>query len=524
VTRLRRIALAAILGLTALCAASTASTASTAIPPLVVAIPGPLTGCNALAPSLNESSQVLLDLTRPSAFTTSVQGSLRGEGGAIAAAELANLGPQVVTYSLDTSLHWSDGHPFSAADLIAWWRRGRVASTVTSVGYRDITSMVSSHDGSVVTATFAEPFSAWPLLFRDIEEAGVKSTSCAVRGLLARPSLGPYRFVSLTSSRAVLVSNPSWTASFNRLPRIIVTTSKTTPTSHGLYVTYRPNISTGLLSDLSRNPSISSHIGASDRIEELQYSLRRPLTGTVALRNAWSTLVDRLALIRTLYGGITLAPLPSASLLFSQNEFGTTTTPTTTAVSGQCFRCADAALRASGLTKHARHWQWRGKPVVLHLCRGPSVTDRQTASTIAAQWGAQGIAVALSIAPSEVAASAAAERGRVDVAVFERPVGAHPWLASTGGLGLTEADGFSVGRALPSVRDATQLALSDFNPITAATKWAVVDALIRQSGVLYPLFTPPSVTAWSTDVQNISPSLSELGLIDQVTNWGASTG
>ena len=521
-TRLPRIALVAIFG--ALPFAALAS-ASPRVAPLVIAVPGPLTGCDALHPNVSESNQLLLDLTRPSAFVTSVQGSLRGEGGAILSAELASLNPQVVTYSLDTSLRWSNGRHFSSADLIAWWRRGRSADTVQSAGYRDITSMVASNKGSVVTATFATPFAAWPLLFRDVGQSHAAALTCSLSQLLHEPSLGPYRLESLTSNHAVLVSNARWTASFNRLPRVVLTTSEVVPTEPGVYAAYYPSISAALLNTLSNHPTFASHIGATDAIEELQFAPHRPLTNTASLRHAWSDFIDRTSLLRSLYGDITLTPLAATSTLFAQNEFGSALTTTTTADSGgACLSCARGLLKAAGLDEQAGRWYERGQQVSLTLVVGPSATDASTATRIATQWRHYGLRVNITTTKTEQAASHAVATNGADVAVFERPVGVSPWLASSGALRMRQSDAYSLGVAVPSVITADAAALADFNPVTAAAKWSVVDQALRDTGYIFPLFTPPSVTAWTTNVQNIAPSLSELGLLDQITNWGTTQG
>ena len=521
-SRFPKIAFAAIFGVLSF---TSLSSASPRMSPLVVAIPGPLSGCDALHPNLSESNQLLLDLTRPSAFVTSVQGSFRGEGGAILSAELASLNPQVVTYSLDTALRWSNGRRFSSADLIAWWHHGRSAATVQSEGYRDITSMTTSNNGSVVTATFASPFSAWPLLFRDVEQSHVTAHSCSLTQLLREPSLGPYRLESLSSNHAVLVSNTHWTASSNRLPRVVVTTSQVTPNEPAVYAAYYPVISASLLNTLSNHPTFASHIGATDVIEELQYAPHRALTDTATLRHAWSDFIDRTALLRSLYGDITLTPLAATSTLFAQNEFGSALTTTTSPNSGvACLSCAHALLRAAGFEERAGQWQLHGRGVSLVLVRGPSGTDGRTAARLVTQWRHRGLRVTVATMKTEEAASRTVATNQADVAVFERPVGVSPWLASTGALGLRQSDAFSLGVTVPGVITADAAALADFNPVTAAAKWSVVDQAFRASGYIFPLFTPPSVTAWTTNVQNIAPSLSELGLLDQITNWGTSSG
>ncbi len=521
-SRLFRVALVAILGLLSV---NTSSGALTTAPLLVISLPGPFLGCSALQPSLSESDQAILDLTRPSAFVTSVQGALRGEAGAVQSAELVSLSPQVVTYTLDTSLRWSNGRHFGASDLMAWWRRAKSAKTVTAIGYQDISSMVSSDAGAVVTATFKTPFSAWALLFRDIEQvSNAQSLPCSRRALLARPSLGPYRLVSLTSSQALLRSNPNWTASFNRLPTVTLTSQSVLPKKHSLFVGYYPTISSSLIAAISQVPILSSHIGATDAIEEIQYSLHRSATQTSALRRAWSFLIDRSTLLRTLYGGITLTPTVATSTLFAQNEFGLQTSAPSSKATGRCISCATSLLNRAGIHHVHGTWMANGDPVHLSIVRGPSSTDRQTADALARQWRSNGLKVGITTASTHESASAEVARGSYDVAVFTRPVGANPWMASTAALGSAQSDSYSVGQGIASVKEAQQRALADFNPVTAAVKWQAVDEALQSTGDVWPLFTPPSLTAWSTSVENIAPSLSLLGLVDQVANWGSSKG
>jgi len=514
-----RVALAAILGSLSL---STPSGASTPLPTLTVAIPGQFTGCDALHPLLSPSDQALLDLTRPSAFLTSVQGNLRGEGGAIVSAELSSLDPQIVTYTLDTSLHWTNGRHFGASDLITWWHEAVRSRTVAAVGYRDITSLSPSANGAVVSATFRTPFAAWPLLFRDIEQGLPPGANCSLHALLAQPSLGPYRLVSLTATRAVLRSNPVWTASYNRLPAITLTTSTALPPAHALFASYYPELSTSLVASVSQRPSLASHIGATDVIEELQYAMHRPLTRSAALRRAWSHVIDKAALLRSLYGAITFTPLVATSRLFAQNEFGAPVQGETTHASAPCLPCAVGMLQHAGLERLRGRWRLQGRNAGITVARGPSAADRQTSAVVAAQWRRFGLDVRIVRAGSEAAASAMAAEGRVDVAVISRPVGANPWVASTGALGIWSPESFSLGSSLPAVQQAVQVALADFNPVTASAKWQIVDDALAASGAIEPLFTPPSLTAWSTNVTNLAPSLSLLGFIDQVANWGTT--
>jgi len=497
---------------------------------LVVSVPGPITGCSALSPSLNASSQAVLDLTLPSAFVTSSKDVPRGANGVIASAELVSLKPMTVTYTIDPKAHWSDGHPFSTSDLIAWWHKAAEANSVLSAGYRDIISMTPSANGSQVVAVFRSPFAPWNTLFRDVEERGVATASCALSTLRARPSLGPYLVATASPSSVTLVTNPSWRYSFNRFSRVVVTASSAIPRVTVPFVAYVAAATKSSVDDLAKHALVEGHIGATDSVVELQFAPHRPLTSSVALRSAWSWLLDRKKLLKTLFGSFTLTPSVAPSLLWGQNQqnapqsprvIETDQTPSTPVY--DCLACAERLLTQNGFAfSNGSRLTRAGASPLFTVVRGPSAIDAATAQAVKAQWASFGVTVKLSRASSDQAASFAVAHDHVDVAVIARPMGMSPWFAATSFLGLSSPDAFATGETVPGERALVGQALENFNPVTATSTWLAIDQMDMSTYLVRPLFTPPSLTELSPAITNEAISLSLLGLVDQVTTWGVA--
>src|SRR5580698_8373685 len=197
-----------------------------------VSLPGPFNGCTFLDPGATPTTDAINDLLVPSAFLTTSAGSLSGENGPIASAELTSLTPETVKYTITPNEKWSNGTLFNGDDLLGWWLRAKSLRTVLSDGYRDIKTLTVSKDADVVTAVFATPYADWNLLFRDVEALGTQG-GCALASLLARPSLGPYAVTSATPNRVVLTMNRHWPVDTDRFGRIVITDAGSMPTSSG---------------------------------------------------------------------------------------------------------------------------------------------------------------------------------------------------------------------------------------------------------------------------------------------------
>ncbi len=514
----------------ALPASSTNENAAT----LNLSLPGPFNGCSYLSAQATPTTDALLDLTQPSAFITNFNGTLVGEGGAISSAELTSLSPETVRYTIGANQYWSDKLWFNGQDLVAWWHQARTLASVTSDGYRAIKSLSVSANQLTVTAVFAKPYADWDLLFRDMDEVGAP-LSCSLSNLLERASLGPYEVSSATTSRVVLVMNPTWPNDPNRFGRIVVTDSQHYPTSASeAYLDYTLAVSPATLVALSTHPTLDTHIGSSSNIEELTFSPKSPLGEQLFMREALSWSIERQTLIDKEFGAVTFSPSVAASSLYSQgqaqypggsgtNPVGQATTTTTSPTPGgtaDCVSCAVAILKENGFVKSPKGWlSDAGVALVVHLAIGPSDLDESVAQIVTSDWASIGVKTRVVVEPSEVAAASAAALGRADVALFARPTTTTPAYAARSWAGPAYPDTYPSGVRLPEVTTYFDEASAIFNPVTASTTWLKLDQLIMSDYWVRPLFTAPSLVVWANALAPVDSSFTLPGLIDQVPAW-----
>jgi len=503
--------------------ASYASASSQSGLTVTIAVPGPISGCSALQPNPSDASVALQDLILPSAFVSDPNGQPIGTGGAIATAELVSDKPHRVLYSLAPSLAWSNGRQFSASDLINWWQRGRASTSIFRSGYRDITSMKVSADGQTVLATFARPYAPWRDLFRDVRYRSSSNGNCDLSALQREPSLGPYRLVSATPTRAVLVSNPNWSVNFNRIGRVILTTSTSLTSIPSNYAAFVTSVNRFRVNAVAQIPLLRSKFSSNDSIEEIQFAPHRSLVGSSALRRAWSELINRAFLITHLFDNTTLGTSAAQSNLFAAGEPGyPLPIPGQHQGIADCAGCAMKELRRLGFATGASVMQ-RGKPVALTIVSGPSEIDVATARLIQGQWRRHGVMSTLAVLSSDDAASAVVASNGADAAVVNRSVGNSAYIPAMSFTKDGSQADFGSGAVIPGLRSLASAAMGVFNPETSYAKWLLVDQAIATTSLVRPLFSPPVLDVWSASVENVRPSFSLEGFVDQVTNWGIST-
>lgn len=505
---------------------------------LLLSLPGPFNGCTFLGPNANPTSDAVLDLVRPSAFQSTVSGTLVGSQGSIASAELTSLSPETVVYTIAPNQRWSDHRPFDGRDLIAWWRRARSIPSVLGDGYRAIKSMKLTNKALTVTATFSQPYSDWNLLFRDVESRLARG-GCTFGDLLSRPSLGPYRLVSANASTMVLVMNRAWSASTSRFGRIVVRANTPMPANvNAPFARYTLTVNRAQVEALSAHPSVLSHIGSASSIEELFFNAHRPLTSALAVREALSWSLNRLAMISQLWGQVTFSPSPGASALYSQgspfypgspgqapSESSTTTTtipatPSSPISLADCAPCAVRALRNAGYARGRLGWVTpQGRSLSIRLVRGPSALDSATAASIVRAWAKLGIATYVVTAPSEAAAALTLAFNDADVALFDRPTNSAPSFSASSWSGPPYADSFPSGLRLKVLNQLYATAMDTFNPVTARATWSTYDQTLLNAFWVRPLFTPPSLVEWSPQLQGVLGAVSVPGFVDEVPTW-----
>lgn len=509
---------------------------------LFISVPGPFTGCTFLDPSATPTSNAVLDLIRPSAFLTSGGGTLVGEAGPIASAELTSLQPETVVYTLAPGLTWSNGLVFSGRDLVAWWRHARSLASVQSDGYRAVTSLTLGKRNLSVTAVFARPYADWNLLFRDVEARGAHP-GCALSNLVTRPSLGPYTVVSARPTRIVLAMDAQWPNDFNRFGRIVLSTNDALPANVATpFANYSLAVNRGQLQALSAHPSVLSHIGQASSIEEVTFAPGQPLTRRLRMREALSWSLNRQSLLNELWGAVTFSPSVAASAIFSQGQSAypgvsgsgpaaQSTPPTTTLAPGSgptglsdCLACAYDVLKVGHYHRTRDGWRnARGGLLTFTAAVGPSAIDHATAVFVMRQWRHAGIGTRAVTARSDAQAATLAANNRVDVAIYARPTLPAAEYAARSWSGPAYFDTYPGGERSTGVNALFQQASANFNPVSANTSWLALDQMVQTSFWVRPLFTAPSLVEWSGGVTGINNCLSVAGFLDQVTSWSTTT-
>ena len=532
-----------VIGTLVLVAAALPSSYATAASPtptndnsrtLMVSLPGPFNGCSYLDPGATPTTNAILDLTQPSAFVTGVNGTLIGEGGAIATAELTSLAPETVRYTIAPLQLWSSGPVFNGADLVHWWQRAKNLASVVSDGYRAIKTLTVSSHGLVVTAVFARPYADWNVLFRDVQIVGA-TKGCAISNLWRRPSLGPYHVTAATPSRVVLRMNPHWPLDISRIGRIVITRSTTLPAKlTALYAAFTPTITSAQLQLVSAHPTLTSRISSSNAIEELTFSPRSTWTAMLAVRRALSWSIDRQILVDRLFSAETFSTSVAASAIFSQGQSqypgpsgsGPTGQTTTTVVGSpanglnDCRSCAIDVLKQRGFRRTASGWVGLNHRLLsIRLGVGPSALDHSVAKFVLRSWEEIGIRTRLTNESSDAVAANAAATNHIDVAIFARPTSSTPSYAARSWAGPPYPDTYPSGVRLPSVASLFNQASAVFNPVTAAATWLNLDQIIMSDYWVRPLFTPPSFLVWSSNLATVENSLSVVGFVDQIPTW-----
>ena len=505
---------------------------------LTVSLPGPFNGCSVLDPGATATTGAVLDLLVPSAFQTNQNGQLMGAGGPISSAELTSLSPETVVYTIAPHQLWSNGLTFNGSDLVAWWQWARSLPSVLSDGYRDIQSLSVGSNGLTVTAIFATPDASWNLLFRDVEARGV-TRGCAVSNLVTRPSLGPYTVVSASASRVVLAKSKAWPGAPARFGRVVLVDSGALPRSQAaFFANYLTTVGRAQIQALSAHQWVASHLGTTSDVEVVAFSPTRPLTRTLAMRQALSWSIERQSLINSVWGSITFAPAVAASAVYSQGENaypgggGTTpTTPTTVAGSttptqnglADCRTCALDALAAAGWHRTATGWVDAAKTKLrLAIVAGPTQTDHSTATAIASQWASVGIGTSVTRARSDVLAAATVAEGHADVAVYDKPTGDAPSVSARSWAGAPYPDTYLSGFRSATVTALFAQAQANFNATAATATWLSLDQAVMSAYWVRPLFTSPSLVEWSNSLVGVTGAISESGFTDELTGWNSA--
>jgi peptide/nickel transport system substrate-binding protein len=525
--------------------AATSAHATAAEPPattLTVAIPGPFGGCDPASPTTTPSTDAVLSLVLPSAFTEGPLAVPVGDTSVIAQAEVVNLSPQTVVYTIAPGVRWPSGAAFSPADLVRTWEQRRADRVVGDLGYREIASVTPTAMGTGVTVVFTTPYSDWESLFNLVVPAGTHGARCALPTAALDPSIGPYELVSASHREISLVVNPAWTGAPPAYTAVHLTTDPGTPSAPSAppRTVFLAAPSTAQLQAVTSTGAYTSHLEHSTTVVSLDFAVRGAGALSPMVRGAVARFVDRGAILDGLATPIDYTTTAGVSHLLGQGQQGylglpgtpvVDDAPPTTVIPGASgadaygegpnIAQADAMLVAAGYAKSRSGWLTPGRSRFSMCMAVPDAPAalHAAAAIVAAQLERQGIVVTLRATPTSLAAVATLRGGSCTTALVSRTgdgfithSGAN-WLAPAAPIAT---DLSWTGVDDPVVTTNALAAAGMLNPIEAQPSWNAMDARLWDLMAGLPLYSPSIYEAWSPSIAGVLPTDTVSGFVDQV--------
>jgi len=542
---------------------------------LTVGIDRAPSGCNPNSVAGNTwADHFVLEPVLPSAFVTSPGGQSIYDSAVITQAEVQSLNPQTVVYSINPKAVWSDGRPISAADFVYAWQQQRggtpapgettTAQMATTLGYRDIGSVMPSNGGRTVTVVFKNPFADWQALFNDLLPAHVMEKvgwdpACTTVDPAIDLSGGPFEITKVVPGReVVLTKNPRWWGESNDLDQLVIrSASGPRQLAHWLVTgqaqAVQPSSFTeGFLQNIGTEPALDSSVGISSSFLQLEFAALSPVTGAPEVRQAIAHAIDRQSIVNSVVSWADSNIVPAASHLYSQVQGSypgpATAAPQIAALPGYSPPAPSSTptparpfaltndqsavardLAAAGYSRAPLSTTWsqpNGKPFVIRLVVDDGDQWASAASDIIVdQLAAAGINTIVTAEADATATGMQLATGAADAALL--PLTATPYAAEATAWYTTLLGPPGTGGSEdwsnyddPAFEDLLTEAAQQLNPVKASPIYAQADLMLWSTMIALPLFAEPSALAWSSHWAGIGPNPFGPGLLWFPATWG----
>ncbi|MGH9079271.1 MAG: ABC transporter family substrate-binding protein [Acidimicrobiales bacterium] len=494
------------------------------------------------------STPTLMASVLPSAYNLSPKLVPQVNSDLLLSVEATSTSPLVIQYTINPRAIWSDGVPVSADDFIYAWHSqrgdgvdidGQPDQIASTLGYRDVDSITSSHDGRTVTVSFSTPFTDWRVMFDHLVPAHIARRVGWNRGFDAfNPSIdlsaGPFVLQSVSpEGHAVLVRNPRWWGTPAALDRVGVTVAPdqaawTSALASGNRTVAQPqSFDLGSVSQVTSMPNAQSEIKPSLNLLALEFNVTAPTTARLAARQAIAHAIDRTDLLEHTFGPI------DASLVINQDHLALTTQSSynpSSVSAGYDTRDLDATdrlLRSLGYHEDAAGKYVDGSGAQFTVRMAVDAGDAWTGevgSQISSQLRAVGIAVDIIPVDGPEGLTAAAAADSYDMALVTRT--ASPYLTSTanwysGTVGATGSAGSEDWSNYddPSVDQLFIEAAEALNPTTGQALYGQIDDQLWSQMVALPLFGEPALVANGVQITNVQYNASIDGILWNLATW-----
>lgn len=509
----------------------------------------PWSGFNPNTPAgASSSTPTLLSSVLPSAYIIDPKLIPVVNTDLLSSVEAISPSPLVIQYQINPKAVWSDGVPVSADDFIYAWKsqrgdgidvNGQADQVASTLGYRDVESIVPSDHGKTVTVKFSTPYTDWRVMFDHMVPAHIARQVGWNHGFdtfnpAVDLSAGPMKVQSVSrSGTAVLVRNPRWwgtPAVLNKVTVHVATQSGTWAASlaKGNDTAAQPDDFTlDSLNAVSSLPNTQSLVRPSLRLLDLEFNVTAPLMSRVTARQAIAHAIDRTDLLNRTFGSIEPDLVVSQDHLATQSQTSYSASSAAGEYSVPDLASTDRLLKSIGYHQNAdgAYVDDSGTPLSLRMAvetGDPWILG--VAAQIVAQLRQVGINVVTVPVNGAAGMAEAAASNSYEMALVTRL--ASPFLTTTAawysdGQGAVSSVGTEDWSNFddPQVDQLFTSAAQDLNPVTGGTVYAQIDDQLWDQMVSLPLFAEPGFEANGVQMANVEYNPSVDGILWNVALW-----
>jgi peptide/nickel transport system substrate-binding protein len=535
-----------VLSLAAACGGSSSSTGSKKTTTTVTAKDGGTltygadqepTGFNQLTSKDSGTSVVnVMEGVLPSVFRTHPDFTVQLDKDFMVSADLTSQSPETVVYKIKPEAKWSDGVAIDATDFELLWKAQNGTNPKFDVagttGYEDIQSVTGSDGGKTVTVVFKKTFPDWKALFSALLPAHIANKN--PKGLVEAwnngfnktmpVSGGPYSFGTYKPTDSLtLVRNDKYWGPKAHLDSIVfrflpASTTQPDALKNGEVQMIYPQPQLDLVAQVKGIPGITSETNFGLSFEHLDFNVKTPGLGDLAVRQAIATGLDRTSMLKRTVAQFSDKAQVLGNRIFVNNQKEYVD-------NGGSYGKGDVAgatklLDGAGYTKGADGiYAKGGKRLSFRFSTTAGNALRETQGELfKTQMKAIGIEIKIDNSKSSVLFGDRLPKHNFDIADFAWV--ATPFASSNKGIYST-GGGQNYGQySNPAVDKAFNDANNILDPQKYVDAYNAIDKQIWADMATIPLYQKPTFIAYSDKYVNIGDNASSEGPFWNVGTWG----
>jgi peptide/nickel transport system substrate-binding protein len=495
------------------------------------------TGFNQLTSKDSGTSVVnVMEGVLPSVFRTHPDFTVQLDKDLMTSAELTSTSPETVVYKVKPEAKWSDGTPIGVDDFTLLWKAqngtNKKYDVAGTTGYEDIQSVTGSDGGKTITVVFKKTFPDWKALFSALLPAHIanKDPKGVVEGWNngfnkgITVSGGPFKFGTYKPTDSLtLVRNDAYWGPKAHLDSVIFrflpeSTTQPDALKNGEVQMIYPQPQLDLVAQVKGIPGITSQTNFGLSFEHLDFNVKTPGLGDLAVRQAIATGLDRTSMLKRTVGQFSdkAQVLGNRIYVNSQKEYvdnGGDYGKGDVAAATKLLEGAGYAKGADGIYAKA------GKKLSFRFSTTTGNALRETQGELfKTQMKAIGVDIKIDNSKSAVLFGERLPKHNFDIADFAWV--ATPFASSNKSIYST-GDGQNYGQfSDPTVDQAFKDANDILDPAKSVSAYNAIDKKLWDGMATIPLYQKPTFIAFSDKYVNISDNASSEGPFWNVGTWG----